>query len=164
MPTERRPLTRLQAGRKTAPTATMTGQTIGHYRIVEKIGLAGGRDLYSSSRRGALMNLRTALISSALLVAVLGWACESQAPTAPTSSLTQSGALATGAQGQMTTVSDGGAGDIQQARGGKPGGKNDDKVRYSVVTVPPGDCPPDSDVAKPWKSNSPGFTHQGMAP
>ncbi len=36
----------------------------------------------SSTRKGALMNVRTALISSALLVAVLGWACE-QGPTSP---------------------------------------------------------------------------------
>ena len=44
------------------------------------------------------MNVRTALISSSLLLAVLGWACEQQGPTSPTRSLTPSGALATSAQ------------------------------------------------------------------
>ena len=44
-----------------------------------------------SSRRGALMNVRTALISSALLVAVLGWACD-QGPTSPSALGTPGGA------------------------------------------------------------------------
>ena len=44
---ERRPLTRLQAVRKIAPTATMIGQALGHYRIVEQIGAGGPRDVYN---------------------------------------------------------------------------------------------------------------------
>ena len=80
---------------------------------------------------------RTSLIFLAFSIG----ACESQAPTAPTSSLTPSGALATGAQGQVTSLTAVGAGDIQQAKGGKPGppgGKDNDKVTYSVEAVAPG--------------------------
>ena len=86
----------------------MVGQTLGHYRIVEKIGLAGGRDLYSSSRRGALMNVRTALISSALLLAVLGWACEQQGPASP-SALATPGGGSLGAAGGVSLDAPGGA-------------------------------------------------------
>ena len=38
------------------------------------------------------MNVRTALISSALLLAVLGWACEQQGPTSPSALGTPGGA------------------------------------------------------------------------
>ena len=38
------------------------------------------------------MNVRTALISSALLLAVLGWACEQQGPTSPSALSTPGGA------------------------------------------------------------------------
>ena len=38
------------------------------------------------------MNVRTALISSALLLAVLGWACEQQGPTTPSALATPGGA------------------------------------------------------------------------
>ena len=112
--------------------------------------------------------------TSLLLLAFSIGACEGQGPTAPTSSLTQSGALATGAQGQMTTLTDGGTGDIQQARGGKdcvkgdtrpkcneepPDGDGNDKVTYSVDAVAP---PPSLGCAdwNTWISSSPGFTHQ----
>ena len=37
------------------------------------------------------MNVRTALISSALLLAVLGWACEQQGPTGPSALATPGG-------------------------------------------------------------------------
>ena len=74
----------------------------------------------------------------ALVVMMLGLGCEQGTPTSPTSSLTQSGALATDAQGQVTSLTAAGAGDIQQARGGKPGppgGRDDDKVTYRVEAV-----------------------------
>ena len=110
--------------------------------------------------------------TSLILLAFSIGACESQAPTAPTSSLTQSGALATGAQGQTTTLADVGARDsgIQQAKGGNPGppgGKDDDKsVAYSVKATQ-GDCPSRNDdpvlnrndpLWNAWTSDIPGFT------
>ena len=64
------------------------------------------------------MNVRTALISSALLLAVVGWACEQQGPTSPS-------ALATGAQGQVTTLTAVGAGDSGIQQGRKPCEPND---------------------------------------
>ena len=115
---------------------------------------------------------RTSLIFLAFSIG----ACESQAPTAPTSSLTQSGALATGAQGQMTTVTDGGAGDsgIRQLKGGKPceegdtrpkcneeppDGNDNDKVRYFVNAVAGPSC---SDPDNTWSSDPTrsALTHQ----
>ena len=113
---------------------------------------------------------RTSLILLALSIR----ACESQAPTAPTSSLTQSGALASGAQGQMTTVTGGGTGDIQQARGGKecvegdtrpkcneqpPEENNNDKVRYLVNAVLAGPCTT-TNKDNAWFSTSSALTHQ----
>ena len=100
-------------------------------------------------KNGALMKVRTALISSALLLAVLGWACEQGSPTSPTSSLTPPGAPATGAQGQTTTPTAARPGDsgTQQVKGGK--GKN--QVSY-LVDVEPGDfCGSDPSA---WKSGS----------
>ena len=113
---------------------------------------------------------RTSLIFLAFSIG----ACESQGPTAPTSSLTQSGALATGAQGQMTTLTDGGTGDIQQARGGKPceegdtrpkcndEGNDSNRVAYSVLAEK-GSCPfrTAQDQANAWASGIPGFTREG---
>ena len=89
--------------------------------------------------------------TSLILLAFSIGACESQSPTAPTSSLTPSGALATGAQGQVTSLTAVGAGDIQQAKGGKPceegdtrpkcndEGNDNNKVAYSVKATK-GDC------------------------
>ena len=115
---------------------------------------------------------RTSLIFLAFSIG----ACESQAPTAPTSSLTQSGALATGAQGQMTTLTDVGAGDsgIRQLKGGKPceegdtrpkcneeppDGNDNDKVRYFVNAVAGPSC---SDPNNTWSSDPTrsALTHQ----
>ena len=53
------------------------------------------------------MNGRTTLISSALLLAVLGWACESDSPTSPS-------ALGTPAGGSLNTA----GGDSREAAGG----------------------------------------------
>ena len=47
------------------------------------------------------MNVRTALISSALLLAVLGWACEQQGPTSP-SALATPGGVSLGAAGGVS--------------------------------------------------------------
>ena len=91
--------------------------------------------------------------TSLILLAFSIGACEGQGPTAPTSSLTQSGALATDAQGQVTSLTAVGAGDIQQARGGKGGGK--DKVAYSVVLNAGDFCP---SVPSTWESLSPANT------
>ena len=54
------------------------------------------------------MNVRTALISSALLVAVLGWACEQQGPTSP-SALGTPGGGSLGAAGGVSLDAPGGA-------------------------------------------------------
>ena len=83
-------------------------------------------------------------------------ACESQAPTAPTSSLTQSGALATDAQGQVTSLTAAGAGDIQQAKGGKGGG-NQGTVTYEFKVVRDGDnfCSSVGQDASAWHSPEP---------
>ena len=90
---------------------------------------------------------RTSLIFLAFSIG----ACESQAPTAPTSSLTQSGALATDAQGQVTSLTAAGAGDIQQAKGGKGGGKQG-TVTYTFKVVPDTFCNGDSSA---WHSPKP---------
>ena len=52
------------------------------------------------------MNVRTALISSALLLAVLGWACEEQGPTSP-SALGTPGGVSLGAAGGVSIGPDG---------------------------------------------------------
>ena len=54
------------------------------------------------------MNVRTALISSALLLAVLGWACEQQGPTTP-SALATPGGGSLGAAGGVSLDAAGGA-------------------------------------------------------
>ncbi len=46
---ERRPLIRPQAARKIAPTATMIGQILGHYRIVEQMGAGGMGEVYRAT-------------------------------------------------------------------------------------------------------------------
>ena len=119
----------------------MVGQTLGHYRIVEKIGLAGGRDLYSSSRRGALMNVRTALISSALLLAVVGWACE-QGPASP-SALGTPGGGSLGAAGGVSLDAAGGVRlasckkepDQPKCNGGGDGGGGGKKTFEAIFTT-----------------------------
>ena len=54
------------------------------------------------------MNVRTALISSALLLAVLGWACEQQGPASP-SALATPGGGSLGAAGGVSLDAAGGA-------------------------------------------------------
>ena len=50
------------------------------------------------------MNVRTALISSALLLAVLGWACEQQGPTSPSALGTPGGVTVDAAGGVILGV------------------------------------------------------------
>ena len=59
------------------------------------------------------MNVRTALISSALLLAVLGWACEQQGPTSPSALGTPGG----------VTVDAAGGGQPERRRRGYLGGE-----------------------------------------
>ena len=92
---------------------------------------------------GALMNARIALVSSALLLAVLGWACESQAPTAPTS-----------LGPSIVGVSPGSVSDASVALGVKKG-KN--AVVFMVdATLPDDFCTDEGN--SPWFSTSPGMT------
>ena len=85
------------------------------------------------------MNVRTALISSALLLAVLGWACEQQGPTSP-SALGTPGGGSLGAAGGVSIGPDGLP--ILTAKGGrgKPGGDGD--VTPMVANFTDGDLSP----------------------
>ena len=79
------------------------------------------------------MNVRTALISSALLLAVLGWACESQAPTAPTSLGPAAVGVSSGSVASGTSASG--------ALGVKPGGgRGKNAVVFDVDALQHG-CP-----------------------
>ncbi len=49
MPTERGPLTRPTPTRKIAPTATMTGQTLGHHQIGEQTGAGNLGEVYRAT-------------------------------------------------------------------------------------------------------------------
>ncbi len=60
------------------------------------------------------MNVRTALISSALLLAVLGWACQQQGPASP-SALGTAAVVSLGADGGVTL--DAAGGDILIVKG-----------------------------------------------
>ncbi len=86
------------------------------------------------------MKIRTAFVSSALFLAVLGWACERNSPTSPTASLTPAGALATSATSPTASLTPAGAlatSARSQAKGGTPGpppnGGGTEEATFSVT-------------------------------
>ncbi len=90
----------------------------------------------SSTRRGALMKVRTALVLSALLLAVLGWACE-QGPTSP-SALGAPGGGSLGAAGGVSLDAAGGViSGLKPTCDTKPGHPSckDEEIPTYTVTV-----------------------------